>query len=128
MTMHIEGPWLTTTGKRKSKQKFRNAEQAKQAREQAEAWAQLKAKYEPKTSKNTTKTQQALAITKPVPYRRETKHIPSLGISGSGTCSRPDSKVYTGTAMLGIATMHKSNSVPVFSQEDAVEISRMRRG
>lgn len=128
MTMHLEGPWLSTTGKRKGKQKFRNAEQAKRAREQAEAWAQLKAKYEPTKKTNSTKTQQVVAITKPAPFRRETKHIPSLGISGPGSCSRPDSKVYTGTAMLGIATMHKSNSVPVFSQEDAVEISRMRRG
>jgi hypothetical protein len=37
-------------------------------------------------------------------------------------------KVYTGTKVLGIATMHKSNAVPVFAAEDAVEISRMRRG
>lgn len=34
---------------------------------------------------------------------------------------------YTGTKLLGIATMHKSNMVPVFSQEDAEEISKMRR-
>ena len=25
-------------------------------------------------------------------------------------------------------TMHKSNSIPVFSQEDAIEIATMRRG
>jgi len=36
-------------------------------------------------------------------------------------------KVYTGTNMLGIATMHKSNAVPVFNSESAVEISNMRR-
>jgi hypothetical protein len=36
--------------------------------------------------------------------------------------------VYTGDRLLGIATMHKSNSVPVFSQEDAIEIATMRRG
>lgn len=36
-------------------------------------------------------------------------------------------KVYTGTAMLGVATMHKSNAVPVFSESEAQEISRMRR-
>jgi len=29
--------------------------------------------------------------------------------------------------LLGIATMHKSNLVPVFSQEDAESISKMRR-
>ena len=127
MTMHMEGPWLSTTGKRKGKQKFRNAEQARKAREQAESWAELVAKYEPKTKTNSRKTQQALAIAKPVPYRRDTQHIPSHGISGSGTCSRPADKIYTGNAIVGIATMHKSNAVPVFSTEDAIEISKMRR-
>ena len=36
-------------------------------------------------------------------------------------------KTYTGTAMLGVATMHKSNSVPVFSKQDAIDIANMRR-
>jgi hypothetical protein len=30
--------------------------------------------------------------------------------------------------VMGIATLHKSNAVPVFSQEEAADISRMRRG
>jgi hypothetical protein len=38
------------------------------------------------------------------------------------------SKQYTGTKVLGIATMHKSNAVPVFAEEQAIEISQMRRG
>jgi len=29
--------------------------------------------------------------------------------------------------LLGIATLHKSNMVPVFSKEDAEQISKMRR-
>jgi hypothetical protein len=37
-------------------------------------------------------------------------------------------KVYTGDAMIGISTLHKSNAVPVFRQEDAVDIAKMRRG
>lgn len=43
-------------------------------------------------------------------------------------CSKPPDKVYTGTAMIGIATMHKSNMVPVFNTESAKDISKMRRG
>ncbi len=36
---------------------------------------------------------------------------------------------YSGEAkLLGIATMHKSNMVPVFSREDAEDIAKMRRG
>jgi hypothetical protein len=35
--------------------------------------------------------------------------------------------MYTGDKMIGIATMHKSNAVPVFSSEDAAAIANMRR-
>jgi hypothetical protein len=34
---------------------------------------------------------------------------------------------YTGTLIKGIATMHKSNAVPVINKEQAIEISEMRR-
>jgi hypothetical protein len=45
----------------------------------------------------------------------------------SGACAKPEEKVYTGTKLLGIATMHKSNMVPVFKAEDAADIASMRR-
>lgn len=45
---------------------------------------------------------------------------------GGSTALRPQQQ-YTGTAMLGVATMHKSNSVPVFRAEDAADIAKMRR-
>ena len=32
MSMHLEGPWLSTTGKRKGKRKFKSAEEARKAR------------------------------------------------------------------------------------------------
>ena len=35
---------------------------------------------------------------------------------------------YTGTLVKGIATMHKSNAVPVISQQEAEDIAKMRRG
>jgi hypothetical protein len=41
---------------------------------------------------------------------------------------KKETPIYTGDAMIGISTMHKSNAVPVFSTEEAKEISRMRRG
>ena len=60
------------------------------------------------------------------PVGRSTAHIPSRSTPGGSTA--PVHKVYTGTKVKGIATMHKSNAVPVFSDEEAVEISKMRRG
>ena len=44
-----------------------------------------------------------------------------------GSCSKPEEKVYTGNNLLGIATLHKSNMVPVFRKEDAADIASMRR-
>lgn len=43
-----------------------------------------------------------------------------------GPTTTPITKVYTGDKMIGIATMHKSNAVPVFSQESAQDIGKMK--
>lgn len=126
--MHLIGPWLSTTGKKKGKQKFRNAEQARKARELKDSWEELLKRH--KIEQETRKRNRALTADvykSPPPYRRETKHIPSLNPTDMGPCTKPPEKVYTGTSIVGIATMHKSNAVPVFSSEDAKDISKMRR-
>jgi hypothetical protein len=62
-------------------------------------------------------------------FRRETPRIPSFVTTVEPTSmAKHASPVYTGTKMIGIGTLHKSNSVPVFSEEQAIEISTMRRG
>jgi hypothetical protein len=45
----------------------------------------------------------------------------------TGPCTSKPSPTYTGTKMIGIGTMHKSNMVPIFSDEEAKDISKMRR-
>lgn len=40
---------------------------------------------------------------------------------------RKAENVYTGDLIKGIATMHKSNAVPVINKEQAIDISNMRR-
>lgn len=127
--MHLEGPWLSTTGKKKGKQKFRNADQARKAREQADSWSELLKRHGVEQEQRKQKRAMAAETYKaPAPYRRETPHIASLNSKDScGVATKKDQQVYTGTAMLGVATMHKSNSVPVFSSEDAVDIAKMRR-
>jgi hypothetical protein len=90
----------------------------------------MQAKWELDTDEK--RRQRALAA-EPLSYslttpigRSNTHDIPSRVTPGSSTAAVH--KVYTGTKVKGIATMHKSNAVPVFSDEEAVEISRMRRG
>ena len=131
--MHLHHPSLSLAGKRKGKVKFRNAEEARKARELAEDWAKLKQKWAvPAKEKRVGKVFEPLhtggyKLTAP-PGRSTTNHIPSRGSADHSGSTAPVHKVYTGTKVLGIATMHKSNAVPVFAEEEAVEISRMRRG
>ena len=64
------------------------------------------------------------------PKVRETKDYPSLSNNVSGNGTRKEPMQYTGERkLLGIATMHKSNMVPIFEdqKEQAVEIAQMRR-
>ena len=89
-----------------------------------ESWDQLMSKYEPKQKISCKKAKE---LTVKEVFRRETPDYPSLN-TYDGDCFKSDSLRYTGDKMIGIATMHKSSAVPVFSQEDAIEISRMRRG
>jgi hypothetical protein len=130
MSMHLEGPWLSTTGKRKGKVKFRNADEARKARELDEAWKLLQKKWAVEAEEK--KRRRALAA-EPLSYtlsappgRGNTKHIPSQGQSTGVAALRP-APVYTGTKIKGIGTMHKSNAVPIFSDEEAIAISNMRR-
>jgi hypothetical protein len=130
MSMHLHHPSLSYNGKRKGKVKFRNAEEAKKARELDASWKELQKKWEVDAEeKKRSRAMKAplldYKLSTPV-GRSNTHHIPSRDTGGNATMAPP--KVYTGTKVKGIATMHKSNAVPVFSDEEAVEISRMRRG
>jgi hypothetical protein len=63
----------------------------------------------------------------PTPVIRDTgPKVASLN-SFQGSTAKAAPKIYTGTAMIGIAQMHKSNAVPVFKKEDAVDVAQMRR-
>jgi hypothetical protein len=129
--MHLEGPWLSTTGKRKGKVKFASAEHARKARELDESWKELQKRWaveaEDKKRKRALsadplKGNYSLTIPE---GRNTTAHIKSVDTGGNALLK--PSPVYTGTKVKGIATMHKSNAVPVFSDEEAQDISKMRR-
>jgi hypothetical protein len=129
--MHLEGPWLSTTGKRKGKKKFASAEHAKKAREQEESWKELQKRWcveaeEKKRQRGLSAPSLSSSYSLKIPEgRNTTAHIKSVDTGGNAVLK--PSPVYTGTMVKGIATMHKSNAVPVFSDEQAVDISKMRR-
>jgi hypothetical protein len=127
--MHLEGPWLSTIGKKKGKQKFRNAQEAKTARELDESWNSLQKQWGIEKESRARSRAATAEVWKPAPnsYRgANDPKIPSLNTVGGNAILAPQ-KIYTGTKVKGIATMHKSNAVPVFSDEEAIDISKMRR-
>ena len=129
--MHLVGPYLTTTGKKKGKKKFASAEAKRKSEQLDREWKELQKKWgveveERKRNRALSAPSLSGNYSLKIPEgRNTTAHIKSVDTGGTATLAPP--KVYTGTKVKGIATMHKSNAVPVFSDEEAVDISRMRR-
>ena len=95
---------------------------AKQRELQAD-WEQLVQKYAPKSVKKTQFSADKKVIK---PYIRETEYIPSLNTGYYNTFKKPE-MYYTGDNMKGIGTLHKSNAVPIFTDEEAKDQANMRR-
>lgn len=130
--MHLEGPWLSTTGKKKGKKKFASAEHARKSRALDDSWKELQKKWgieaeEKKRTRALSAPSLSGHYSLAIPAdRNTTAHIKSVD-TGLGNATLKPAKVYTGTKVKGIATMHKSNAVPVFSDQEAIDISKMRR-
>jgi hypothetical protein len=106
----------------KSKKRNKTAKQ----RELDASWEKLLKKYATKTVV-TPKQQLSDVYSLGRPACRETPKIPSLPFTGAPALKKAN-PVYTGDKIKGIGTMHKSNAVPVFSDEQARDIATMRRG
>ena len=131
MSMHLHHPSLSLNGKKRGKIKFRNAAEAQRARELEESWKELLKSQGIEAEERRRRramSAEPLQYKLSAPVGRETTHIPSRDTGHSGAVRTKDIPQYTGTKILGIGTMHKSNAVPVFSDEEAHDIATMRRG
>ncbi len=132
MAFHLEGPWLSTTGKKRGPRKWASAEAKRRAELLKEEWEQRLGNFRkmaPKFSRTTTpppRSKGTLNVKLAPPPGRETPRIESRD-TGWVTCAKPADQSYTGTKVKGIGTMHKSNAVPIFSDDEARDISKMRR-
>jgi hypothetical protein len=132
MAFHLEGPWLSTTGKKRGPKRWASAEAKRKAELLKQEWEQRLGNFKrmaPKFSRTSApppKPAGTLQATMRVPPGRETPYIASRD-TGWVPCVKVHDQEYTGTKIKGIGTMHKSNAVPVFSDEEAKDISSMRR-
>lgn len=138
MTMHLMGPQYTTNNNRKRKKPMtqRKQQQLQSDWKSHNRWLKRHGRpsvsfseYLDEISGKKFKQTQFVPLKQNNTYRRgTTDHIPSRGDS-IGVAPRSESPQYTGDEIVGIATLHKSNAVPVRrGTDEAKDISRMRRG
>ena len=139
MTMHLQRG-LSSLSTRKPSFKLTKAKEASWREDLAIYNRELKRRGDPrlsweeymnmrlgKTKVASTTNKNSYVPTNTHPRYVDRQHIPSLGVVAGNTLKREPLK-YTGTLVKGIATMHKSNAVPVIDEEQMKDISRMRRG
>lgn len=124
MSMHLVGPHMTTT-KYNRKKKKPNAKLAK-AQADHEAW--LESMGVGKTKLPTNAKGERVGINEIPDYKTRNTAKLSNCVAGNGPAK--EGNTYSGErVLLGVATMHKSNMVPIFAdkKEDAKDIASMRR-
>ena len=144
MTMHlVRGMSSLNTTKRKSKSKLTLGKIAKYEEQMRKHNKEMKrlscpnlvmniqeyidycqGNYKPKTTKKPT------TWTYDAPKVRETQDVPSYKSETSfSPCTKKEPLQYTGKRRLvGIATMHKSNMVPIFADDDDKTCSKQATG
>lgn len=139
MSMHLAGPWLTTTKtNRRLKISLARERQLKQSLVEHNQF--LKKHKMPTMTfdqyvdyvygKKKIKDFKPKSNNLPVKESSNVPFYPSLNTDVkelNGVCAKKEEQVYTGSKLIGIAVMHKSNLVPVFSRDDATELAKMRR-
>jgi hypothetical protein len=129
MTMHMCGPALSLNGKKKGKFKYRNAKEARKARELDTEWKELLRRQgveaENKKRARAMKAEPLVYNLTGATDRAGTAHIPSRDTGGNASLA--PAKMYTGSEMIGIGQLHKSNAIPIFKKSDAEDLAKMRR-
>ena len=121
--MHLVKGMSTTSTKKRKQKGITAADRA--AKVEHEKWLRKMGVHPEQLAKR-----EKVAVNEIPDYKRDSRSLPTSDtICGNGT--RKEGNTYSGERqLLGVATMHKSNMVPIFAdkKEDAKEIARMRRG
>lgn len=102
----------------------------KAQRELAAEWEAIQKKWDnvPKFARSGSPTGRIVEPHRPAFQELPMTQRPRSLVTPGGSTEPTPTQIYTGNNLVGIAVMHKSNLVPVFSQEQAVDTAQMRRG
>ena len=129
MTMHILPVYYTTTNTRKRKKKNKTKSLIVAEREHEKFLKRMGLNSHSSTNKapkrSVAQFGSASALGAEGQRFKSSHSDQCLGYDSS--MAKKEEKVYTGTEIIGIAQMHKSNAVPVRSKKSAEEVAKMRR-
>ena len=126
MSMHLVGPYMTTTSYKKRKAKNKTKKML-EAEAKHDKWLR-KMNAHPEQIAESKKKNANVSILSVPDYRTSGNSVPTSDVIPGGSTGPKERLVYSGERrLLGVATMHKSNMVPVFDSKDAKDIARMRR-
>ena len=132
MSMHLVGPYMTTT--KYNRKKSNRKKTAKQIKAEADHEKYLRKmgvhpeQLEAKAKRNAQGKK--LGIHSIPDYKTDSSNTVKTSDKVAGHGPAREGNTYSGERqLLGIATMHKSNMVPIFAdkKEDAKDIASMRR-
>jgi len=99
---------------------------SKAQQEQKAEWLAAINKLSSKRYSNSPIIKKKLPLKPMASFHRQTPEVASLD-TGFVACVKKFGNSYTGEKIKGIGTMHKSNAVPIFTDNEAKDIASMRR-
>lgn len=125
MSMHLVGPYMTTTQYNRKKKATKNKRLIK-AQEEHDAWLQRMGVG--KTTLPTNKQGKRVGLYD-IPDYREHQSTAALGNKVAANGAAKEQQRYTGTEIAGIVVTHKSNLMPVRkdNKQAAKDAAAMRR-
>ena len=126
MSMHLVGPYMTTTNYKKRKAKNKTKKML-EAETKHNKWLRKMGAH-PEQIAESKKKNAGFSIRTVPDYRTSNNTIPTSDVIPGGSTAPKERLIYSGERrLLGVAVMHKSNMVPVFDSKDAKDIAKMRR-
>lgn len=126
MSMHLVGPYMTTTKYNRKKKTSKN-KRLQKAQAEHDAWLESMGVGKKQLEEKLYVNGKRISVNS-IPDYNTGPRVTSDRIAGHGPAK--ERLIYSGERkLLGVATMHKSNMVPIFAdkKDDAKDIAEMRR-
>ena len=126
-SMHLLPPYYSTTNTKRRKKKKKSKSLLEAERQHAKFLKKMGVSETKQPKPKRSLTQVGSASANSTIESQKFKSSNSDQFYNPTMAKKPE-KVYTGTEIIGIAQMHKSNAVPIRGKKQAEEVANMRRG